>query len=431
MLQPFHITPEHQYSVYAHRRVIDGIQSTRQMIVLKHIDSQIIAEFTGLEFYSYPYTGQAPHRTNRPVKSELGYICQALNYITKQHRIERLIDITADMVFDFFDYYCSKPKRNNKESYNSQQSLDRCIRAVTNFFANLTVYHTTKCDVKELCREVFTKDSPRSIRQKKVFIPAYRAKQHQSVDKEILRDLPISAAVKLVNLAYIHDPMIAFAIVLQLFAGLRPSEVMNVRQKDSPLACTKGISCTIANGTLVSMKIDLQRELVLRGDGVSVGRIKKEREVLTYRGFHRYLYPAYKRHLTLLKRYPVDPNYKPMFVLNSGKAMTYPAYLIRVQRLIQRYLKPMLESSNDEREVIFARELDSRKLAPHAFRHVFTVMLVLEGLNVSDVQKYRGDSSPESALTYIKNKGDLMNIVKGVHESVIAELKGLDLDDGC
>lgn len=89
----------------------------------------------------------------------------------------------------------------------------------------------------------------------------------------------------------------------------------------------------------------------------------------------------------------------------------------------------MLRNSTDEREVVFARELDSRKLAPHAFRHVFTVMLVLEGLNVGDIQKYRGDSSPESALEYLKNKGDLMQIVKNVHESALLELKEFDLND--
>ena len=118
-----------------------------------------------------------------------------------------------------------------------------------------------------------------------------------------------------------------------------------------------------------------------------------------------------------------------MFVLDNGKAMPYATYVNRVQKLIHQHLKPMLQKSDDEREVVFARELDSRKLAPHAFRHVFTVMLVLENLTVGDIQKFRGDSSPESALTYLKNKGDLMQLVKSIHESAILELKGLDLDD--
>ena len=429
-MQPtLELTPQYRYTVYEHRQEIDGELVRQKMIALKHIDSVFPTILTGLEYYSYPYTGAEPFRGDRTSKSELSYICQALNYICPRYHIKKLTDIDFDMIVDFFDYYRDTPKKHNQEAYLSQQSLDRCIRAVTNFFANLTVFHKTKCSVKDLCREVYIKDSRRSARQRKVFVPAYRTKRHHSADKEILRDIPISAAVKLVNLAYIHDPMIAFAIVLQLFAGLRPSEAMNVRQADSPLAGTPGITCKDANGKVTSMKVDLQKELVLRSDGVNVGQIKKEREVLTFMSFHRYLYPAYKRHLLILERYPVEPDYKAMFVLDNGKAMTYPVYAKRVQKLIMKHLKPMLQASNDEREVLFARELDSRKLAPHAFRHVFTVMLVLEGLGVGDIQKYRGDSSPESALTYLKNKGDLMQIVKGVHESVISDLKGLDLDD--
>ena len=428
-METLKLIPQYRYTVYEHKQEIDGELVRQRMIALKHIDGVFPSILTGLEFYSYPYTGQEPFRETRTNKSELHYICQALNYICPRYHIQKLNDVNYDMIVDFFDSYCNTPKKHNPEAYLSQQSLDRCIRAVTNFFANLTVFHKTKCNVEDLCREVYVKDTLRSARKRRVFIPAYRAKRHHSADKEILRDIPLSAAVKLVNLAYVHDPMIAFAIVLQMFAGLRPSEAMNVRQADSPLAGTPGITCKMANGKVNKFKIDLQKELLLRSDGVHVGNIKKEREVLTFPGFLRYIFPAYQRHLLLLNNYPVEENFKPMFVLENGKAMTYPVYVSRVRKLINQHLKPLLRESADEREVVFARELDSRKLAPHAFRHVFTVMLVLLGLNAGDIQKYRGDSSPESALEYMKNKGELMLIVKNIHESALLELKELDLND--
>ena len=266
---------QYRYTVYEHKRVVDGELVHQQMIALKYVNGAFPAILTGLEFYSYPYTGAAPYHETRIRKNDLTYICQALNYICFHCQIQKLTDITEDMVFKFFDYYCNKPKSNNQEAYLSQQSLDRCVQAVTNFFANLSLYHKTNCNVNELLREIYVKDSPRSIRQRKIFVPAYRAKRHHSAEKELLRDIPISAAVKLVNLAYIHDPMIAFAIVLQLFAGLRPSEVMNVRQADSPLVKTAGIAYKIVCGKVTEFKIDLQKELVLRSDGVSTGQIKK------------------------------------------------------------------------------------------------------------------------------------------------------------
>ena len=47
-------------------------------------------------------------------------------------------------------------------------------------------------------------------------------------------------------------------------------------------------------------------------------------------------------------------------------------------------------------------------LSPHVFRHWFTVQLVLSGINEpGTLMAFRGDTSPESALTYINNKGEL------------------------
>ena len=47
-------------------------------------------------------------------------------------------------------------------------------------------------------------------------------------------------------------------------------------------------------------------------------------------------------------------------------------------------------------------------LSPHVFRHWYTVQLVLSGIdNVGELMGARGDTSPESSLTYLQNKGDL------------------------
>jgi len=81
-----------------------------------------------------------------------------------------------------------------------------------------------------------------------------------------------------------------------------------------------------------------------------------------------------------------------------------------------------------------------RKFSPHIFRHVFTVRLVRSGPNmsnsdrehmnpdryqsmcVSQIMHYRGDTSAESALTYLANKGELIKRLEGTHERVVAGL---------
>ena len=70
----------------------------------------------------------------------------------------------------------------------------------------------------------------------------------------------------------------------------------------------------------------------------------------------------------------------------------------------------------------FAHLLDSYSWAPHTLRHCFTVQLVLEGLDVAQIQFYRGDKSPESALTYMASKGELMTQIKDVHQHAIEAL---------
>ena len=71
----------------------------------------------------------------------------------------------------------------------------------------------------------------------------------------------------------------------------------------------------------------------------------------------------------------------------------------------------------------FAHLLDSYSWAPHTLRHCFTVSLVLEGLDVAKLQYFRGDKSPESALPYLANKGELMRQVANVHQQAISALR--------
>lgn len=69
---------------------------------------------------------------------------------------------------------------------------------------------------------------------------------------------------------------------------------------------------------------------------------------------------------------------------------------------------PIYLQSNDNELVLYGQTLMEHSLSPHVFRHWYTVQLVLSGINEPGVlMHYRGDTSPESALTYINNKGEL------------------------
>jgi integrase len=158
----------------------------------------------------------------------------------------------------------------------------------------------------------------------------------------------------------------------------------------------------------VKIAIDLTMERPLRSDNVIVGSIKKERIqhvpslfiqpfMTCYRIYEDYMATNKKR----------EPDYLPFSVNRSGKAMTYDAYRKRFEKIVQEMI-PIYLNTDDPELVIYGRILMERPISPHIFRHFYTVQLVLSGVSdVGELMSMRGDSSPESALTYLQNKGEL------------------------
>lgn len=119
-----------------------------------------------------------------------------------------------------------------------------------------------------------------------------------------------------------------------------------------------------------------------------------------------------------------------MFINKNGDAMTYETYRTRFQELINDHLRPYLIRCSDPELRIYGQLLYENQLGTHALRHWFTVQLVLRGEDIGTIQFWRGDSSPESAFTYLQNKGDLTRELTAasdrVMELLISEWKGED-----
>ena len=164
----------------------------------------------------------------------------------------------------------------------------------------------------------------------------------------------------------------------------------------------------------------------MRSDNINIGGTKKERTVHVYHGFFREFIEAYEHHMTLLEtRYAnkIEQEYMPMFVDSCGKAMTYHTYYTRLKTLITKHVRPRLLASDDPVLQVTGLKLLNQTLAPHAFRHYFTCRLVLTGLDANQIQFYRGDKNIESADTYIKNKGLIIEQTEKAHAKAIEELR--------
>jgi integrase len=123
---------------------------------------------------------------------------------------------------------------------------------------------------------------------------------------------------------------------------------------------------------------------------------------------------------------PYETAYAPFTINKQGKAYTYDSFYGKFQEIIRDEITPILLADEDAEIVLYGRMLLEHKLSPHIFRHWYTVQLVLSGINEPGVlMTHRGDSSPDSALTYIKNKSELQKQFKKVNNETFNYLSWL------
>ena len=301
-----------------------GFAGSLAQIVIKN-EKGIIIEggFTGFERYAYAYTGHAlPNGlVTPPSKQKLLFICSALNYLFHEEKIRRLMDVDAAMIFRAFDAYREREHREGR-TYVTQVTLDKFVMTVSCFFANLAMTHPSmKVKTEELLvQKTFLSKANPKRKGYLAFFPRYHKKALPCCEKSTLRDIPEKALDILFDLLKRKDPMIYFAAVLQAYAGLRAGECMNVRRPDSPISPIPGVQVSYISNTPSKMLIDLTCEYRMRGDGVDVGKIKRAADQPTpvYPKNLALVVEAYNDHLKLLETYPVDLDFKAMFVMSNG-----------------------------------------------------------------------------------------------------------------
>ncbi len=395
-----------RYSVYTcEGRLEDGMVFSRSFIVIRN-GYDMIVRFTRLQDYAGVYRkGSFVPITSNP-KARLHYICRMLNFIIvargNYYQVRHVFDITKSMMESFFADYAISLKRDG--THRGEACINDCISSCTRFMANLCREFGgyMKVSMEELYDEKFVKKIHGQRRT--VYVPAFTAAGVPEA-KPIFRDLPTKAFQVLIRLAYRYAPDIAFAMCLQAFAGLRPGEVCNVRQESSPIGA--GLFITETGTQITRVEIDLRKEYRLRSDGIEVGRIKKERIQCVYPKFLQAFSDAYAYHKEWLSTQKCEEEYRPMFINSRGKAMRYQNYLDRFHELVEKYFRPELLKSGDPELCLYGQLLSTNTLGPHALRHWYTVQLVLWGEGVAGIEYWRGDTNPQSALTYLQNKGDL------------------------
>lgn len=126
---------------------------------------------------------------------------------------------------------------------------------------------------------------------------------------------------------------------------------------------------------------------------------------------------AYEIHKEYLAECVFEKDFCPMCVDSHGYAMTYDNYYRIFKQMIEE-LKPIILNSPDPEISTYGHMLMENNISPHILRHWFSVRLTLYGEDVAGLQFWRGDSSPLSALTYLKNKGELAKQLEVVNNEM-------------
>jgi len=356
-------------------------------------------------------------------------VCNFLSYVLFKHhekyKIYRITDITFQSAVEYMnDYHETK---NFMGNYPSRQAVEKERNAICHFLRNLG---NKRVDYKEhyYAKPVLAKESDNtksSADKKKDKIvweyeiqATYLGKGHYN----LIRDIPQKAINIILKAIRREAPGLLFAVLLQLCAGLREGEVVNVRRADS--IYYGGIRYSKEMGKFTSFELDLTKEYLLRSDSKTTGKIKRERKQAVYTIFLGVIQDAYEEHLKLVDANDLESE-APMFINDyrssvTGKkmAISKQSYCNKISNIISKTVIPELLKSDDSELKTFGLLLNENSWGLHAFRHWFSVQLVLNGEDLCGIATWRGDTSLKSAFTYLQNKGALMKVFKKANDLV-------------
>lgn len=416
-----------RFALYKTIYIENHIQREFKTIILKDIETGYIIIFTNYaDYLLYEKSDIDVYSTNDQMLFD---VCELLNFIFidnyEKYGITSIYDLEVSMFQDYLSDCCT----NRKLKKRTLETKRRSISIFGEMLCNANKKQMKHLKRKSFINTYYSVNQGKRERRVEYYLKIHtygHGSKNDSGLSSLLRDMPISIADRIIQMAEIYDPELCFPIVLQLYGGLRTGEICNVRRKESPYGpgvILELIKLTDKNGgkylKCISFQIDLRQEYMLRSDGANVGKIKKERYSSIYGPLVDIVYKYYNKHLELIKDKPCE-NTKPMFLLknrdkktNTYLAMTKKSYVKRVLNLMNNYVVPSLKDDADSDLALFYHHYQFHTWGPHAFRHWFTVFLLFNGVDdVVTLMDLRGDKSPLSAQDYLKRKGILMETYK-------------------
>lgn len=347
------------------------------------------------------------------------------NYLVSEKGMnpeESYLAISFEDAQDFLIAYCLAP--NKYGDLKTVEALKRCRRHLTEFLINLKDNGNISLQNHYLKRV----ESMTGAGRRMVDYELALFLNNSQPSKKVFRECPQFFVEELLEQARRFNPDMWMLICLQVAAGLRPSEACNVRCEDSCYG--PGILRQYDSaGGVRRIQIDIKKDVwerPLRNDGIFVGSIKKPRMVEVHPSNVEFLSECLDVYISLTadrnreKYGPLVTNYRKRNGYNM--AMTYDSYRKAFKQLVEKWVIPALLAKGGI-EAAFAKEMQGEYYGPHMLREGFTCQLVRKKEDWYAIMNYRGDRSPESAVTYVMKGGVVKDAIDDIKEEIGMEIQ--------
>ena len=227
---------------------------------------------------------------------------------------------------------------------------------------------------------------------------------------EILKDMDEEMFNLFIHYAQIYYPNIVLAIEFECCGGLRGAEIVNLKIEDISLFPNKNYMKTNIRDHQYSL-------FASRNIALQNSQVKKPRNGQVIFDFNGQLFDLWNSHMDYLKKHSRDKK-NPLFINADGYAMSGDSYRKQFEKLKFDFISFLENQGYYEK----SEYLRSKKWSTHIGRHIYTNFLLKTGVlndsfgrpNAEFLAVLRGDSSIESANTYIDEGVLLDNISKAL-----------------
>lgn len=335
-----------------------GLKDTTRDVHIIHPVSQFIMD----NWKNREYHTQRKHANN---------IVKFLNYILKNKNRLHIRSIQDLKVPHGTEYL-------NNLSFEgvSRDTVKDAERTLTRFYIWLAKLEV----IPSLSEETFErKESHFGSYIESPFRPSYPSKS----EKKVEHTLPLSYIPLLLEVAIAEAKPIALGIYIQIFGGLRVSEVVNLKRTQ--------VARRMRDGDFI-LKLQNQN---FRSDLKEHASVKKVRSQRVFQ-INDWGHSLFKDHIELYK--PIDVS-NALFVNRDGNALSERSFRQYFQKVKDSFIK-LLEVHGDSEQKLLAKHLKYIKWSTHIGRGTFTNMIAEDAKNPYEIAHLRGDSNIESALAY-------------------------------